>query len=1076
MSARTSRPGRRALGVVIAAGLLTAGSVGLTTAATAAPAGAGAVTAAQSAVTKTPRGDRLRGAERAKLAEAVADGAPTVTVMVVASRGEVARARNEVRRLGGTIRYAADELGYFSAIVPTGQVARTAELPTVEALDLDEVVPLPEVRADQPGPKQPPVTGGPGATTSDDNPYLPTRETGSVVFKRQHPTWDGRGTTIGILDSGVDLAHPALQRTSTGERKILDTFTATSPLEGDGTWLPMTAAVPATGYTTPPGTWRFARFEESSTDVPGGEVLGDVNRDADTTDVWGVLYDPRSKDVVVDVDLDRDFTDEVVRRPYRERQQVGTFGEDDPRTGVVEAMPFTVDVATVDGTDYVDIGIVSGAHGSHVAGIAAANDLFGGAMDGQAPGAQLVSARACAFGPGCSAVALTDGMAELATRGVDVINMSIGGLPALNDGNNARAELYNRIINDLGVQIVISAGNSGNALNTIGDPSVATDVMSVGASISKQTWKANYGSDVAFSHGMLTFSSGGPREDGGFKPNVTAPGSAISTTPTWQPGGPVAEAEYGLPAGYAMFNGTSMASPQAAGLLSLLLSAAEQEGRKATSPAALRSSVYSTAKYDPTIPAFLQGHGEVDVVGAYQALKRAPAPDTFTVSAPVCTEIWKAIRKTSGTGLYNRCAAGAGGQAPGEARTYDVTITRTSGKASGSYAVSLVGNDGTFSVSPATVTLPVGKPAVVKVRATPAAGARTALLRLDDSKTLGIDSSTMLAVVAGSPVQAPSYTATTTGTSKRNEATRSYVTVPVGAKALQVDLSGLADGAQTRFIAFHPSGLPVGTTSSLACYSNRDTDSTCNSASRVFANPQPGVWELLVESRRTSPVASTPFTLDATVFGVSVQPAQQQLATVTAGTPSPVRWTVRNDFGTVTGTGEGGDLGSSFSAEGERIADLGEVKYTVVVPQGAARLDVRIGNTSDAAADLDLFVTAPNGVRRASADGDSEEALTYTKPAPGTYEVRVDGYSVPAGTTTYDYLDVFVSPALGRLDVTSKAATLANGGTTEVEGTLTATGAVAPGRTLVGQMRFVRDSGALLGTGDVSVKSVTPAE
>ena len=872
MSARTSRPGRRALGVVIAAGLLTAGSVGLTTAATAAPAGAGAVTAAQSAVPKTPRGDRLRGAERAKLAEAVADGAPTVTVMVVASRGEVARARNEVRRLGGTIRYAADELGYFSAIVPTGQVARTAELPTVEALDLDEVVPLPEVRADQPGPKQPPVTGGPGATTSDDNPYLPTRETGSVVFKRQHPTWDGRGTTIGILDSGVDLAHPALQRTSTGERKILDTFTATSPLEGDGTWLPMTAAVPATGYTTPPGTWRFARFEESSTDVPGGEVLGDVNRDADTTDVWGVLYDPRSKDVVVDVDLDRDFTDEVVRRPYRERQQVGTFGEDDPRTGVVEAMPFTVDVATVDGTDYVDIGIVSGAHGSHVAGIAAANDLFGGAMDGQAPGARLVSARACAFGPGCSAVALTDGMAELATRGVDVINLSIGGLPAVNDGDNARARLYDRIVAE-GVQLVLSAGNSGNALNTIGDPSVATDVMSVGASVSKATWKANYGADVADSHAMLPFSSGGPREDGGFKPNVTAPGSAISTTPTWQAGGPVAEAGYPLPAGYSMFHGTSMASPQAAGVLSLLLSAARQDGRTGASPAALRSAVYSTAEHDPTVPAFLQGHGQVDVVGAYSALRRAPRPDTFTVSAPVCTQVWTLLGRTTGSGLYDRCAAGEGG-AVGASRTYEVTVTRTSGKASGSYAVSLVGNDGTFSVSPATTALPVGEPVTVRVTAAPAAGAHTALLRLDDSATPGVDSSTMLAVVAASPIDAPSGTATTNGTSARSGTTRTYVTVPTGTKALQVSLSGLSTGAQTRFIAYHPFGLPVDPTSSGHCYSNRGTDRTCNSAERVYADPQPGIWELLVESRRTSPVASTPFTLTASLLGVTAGPVK----------------------------------------------------------------------------------------------------------------------------------------------------------------------------------------------------------
>ncbi len=84
----------------------------------------------------------------------------------------------------------------------------------------------------------------------------------------------------------------------------------------------------------------------------------------------------------------------------------------------------------------------------------------------------------------------------VANRGVDIVNMSIGGLPALNDGNNARAELYTRLIDTYGVQLVISAGNSGPGANTIGDPGLADKVISVGASISKETWAANYGSVV----------------------------------------------------------------------------------------------------------------------------------------------------------------------------------------------------------------------------------------------------------------------------------------------------------------------------------------------------------------------------------------------------------------------------------------------------------------------------------------------------------------------------------------------------------------------------------------------------
>ena len=90
-------------------------------------------------------------------------------------------------------------------------------------------------------------------------------------------------------------------------------------------------------------------------------------------------------------------------------------------------------------------------------------------MNGAAPGAKLVSSRGCTWGGGCTAAALTTGMVDLVVnRGVDVVNMSIGGLPALNDGNNARAKLYDRLISDYGVQLFISAGNSGPGLNTIG--------------------------------------------------------------------------------------------------------------------------------------------------------------------------------------------------------------------------------------------------------------------------------------------------------------------------------------------------------------------------------------------------------------------------------------------------------------------------------------------------------------------------------------------------------------------------------------------------------------------------------
>src|SRR6185503_3768635 len=109
--------------------------------------------------------------------------------------------------------------------------------------------------------------------------------------------------------------------------------------------------------------------------------------------------------------------------------------------------------AAGDKADYVNIGVVQSEHGTHVAGITSANGLFGGKMNGAAPGAKIVSSRACTWSGGCTNIALTEGMTDLVVNHhVDVVNMSIGGLGALNDGASARDQLYKRLIDTYGVQ------------------------------------------------------------------------------------------------------------------------------------------------------------------------------------------------------------------------------------------------------------------------------------------------------------------------------------------------------------------------------------------------------------------------------------------------------------------------------------------------------------------------------------------------------------------------------------------------------------------------------------------------
>jgi hypothetical protein len=726
--------------------------------------------------------------------------------------------------------------------------------------------------------------------------------------------------------------------------------------------------------------------------------------------------------------------------------------------------------------DFVNIGIIQDQHGSHVAGIAAANDMLGNRVfDGAAPGAKLVSSRACTWGGGCTNAALTDGMVDLVVnRGVDVVNMSIGGLPALNDGNNARAELYNRLIRDYGVQLIFSAGNSGPGVNTVGDPSVVTDVISVASSISRQTWLANYGSVTRTPYQLHNFSSRGPREDGGFKPNIAAPGSAISTTPLWQPGIPVPEAGYSLPPGYQHINGTSMASPQATGAAALLLSAAFATD-KAVTPAGLRRALYTSARYIPGVSAYGQGNGLVNVNGAWSLLARRVVTRGYTSSAPVCTPLSGFLATPNvGTGIYNRCAADAGGHAPGQAKSYPVTLTRTSGPARAIiHRIRWVGNDGTFS-SPRTVSLRLNQPVTITVRAKPRAGAHGALMRVDDPATSTVDTEVMNVVVASTATTGPAYSVTRTGTVDRNLYKSYFVTVPEGAKALQVNLTGIATGSQTRFIAVNPYGLPVESTSSLVCYTNFSDPDECNPNSRAYEDPLPGVWEIEVESRRTSASLRNPFELRAAIQGVTVTPAVVELPTVTAGVPTPVTWTVTNNFGPVRIQGKGGPLGSAFT-DRPSIATGETDTYTVEVPEGATRFDAVIGNPSDPGADLDLYVYRDGVLVDQSADGDSEEAVSIEDPEPGTYTVEVDGFDVPAGTTEYDYRDVYFSPTLGSVDVPATFVTLANGATTTISGTVTAETAPAAGRELFGEMTVVTDEGAVVGRGAVSIGAVTAA-
>ena len=250
-----------------------------------------------------------------------------------------------------------------------------------------------------------------------------------------------------------------------------------------------------------------------------------------------------------------------------------------------------------------------------------------------------------------------------------------------------------------------------------------------------------------------------------------------------------------------------------------------------------------------------------------------------------------------------------------------------------------------------------------------------------------------------------------------------FFKVPAGTPALKVDLATSASTTpgtgQIRFLRWHPYGVAIDDNAVSNCYVPTQTScSTGSATSRTVANPLAGVWEVTVDARRTSDTDFTPYTLTATLIGATVSPNPDVIPSATIGVPIARSYTLTNIFGAFTGRAVGTALGSARVAT-PTIAHLAQQQFQTVIPAGTSSFRATIGSPSDPAADLDLFVFRCNPACvqvGSSADGDSEESVTLNSPIAATYVVLVDGFDVPAGTTTYKYVDVFFTTPSVRHD------------------------------------------------------------
>ena len=91
------------------------------------------------------------------------------------------------------------------------------------------------------------------------------------------------------------------------------------------------------------------------------------------------------------------------------------------------------------------------------------------------------------------------------------------------------------------------------------------------------------------------------------------------------------------------------------------------------------------------------------------------------------------------------------------------------------------------------------------------------------------------------------------------------------------------------------------------------------------------------------------------------------------------------------------------------VADADTKHYAVTVPAGtlAARFSA---DSADDTADLDLYVYKGGVFVNLSASGAADEQVTLLSPEAGTYDVYVNGFATPGGSTNYGMANFVVGP------------------------------------------------------------------
>ena len=303
-------------------------------------------------------------------------------------------------------------------------------------------------------------------------------------------------------------------------------------------------------------------------------------------------------------------------------------------------------------------------HGTHVSSIVAGEGEGNSNYKGVAPGAALVGIKVLDSEGGGYMSYVNAGIQWVIdnknTFGIEVINISLGAAGSY-DGTDSTSQLVNEAV-DVGIVVVVSAGNEGPEKYTIGSPAAADEAITVGAMADVEPGAPgsfNCGSAPGCGFYQICFSSRGPTADGRIKPDISAPGVFITA------------AEMGTTNGYVEKSGTSMSSPFMAGLAGLILQASPT-----LTPAQVKTKITDTAlDWGLAGDDIDYGAGRLD---GYEAIKSAGGYSGTNIAIPKHQHLSGSLAGT------------------GDTDWYDINVTDNSYP----IAVTLIMPDWTFSTNP----------------------------------------------------------------------------------------------------------------------------------------------------------------------------------------------------------------------------------------------------------------------------------------------------------------------------------------------------------------------------------------